>query len=110
MLANNGLAGNPSFDRKGFEFGVAFADLVNKNITIAGPSDNKNWLNAHLHLFKNKNPNYYEIYNASEGFFAIQDMNNSDDLLLGDKNALMVASRILAYGPEYTCEVKWSWF
>jgi len=26
--------------------------------------------------------NYYEIYNASEGFFAIQDRNNSSDLLL----------------------------
>lgn len=26
--------------------------------------------------------NYYEIYNASEGFFAIQDLNNSSDLLL----------------------------
>ena len=26
--------------------------------------------------------NYYEIYNASEGFFAIQDQNNSQDLLL----------------------------
>lgn len=25
---------------------------------------------------------YYETYNASEGFFAIQDQNNSDDLLL----------------------------
>ena len=25
---------------------------------------------------------YYEIYNASEGFFAIQDLNNSHDLLL----------------------------
>ncbi|GEJ31850.1 conserved hypothetical protein [Flavobacterium psychrophilum] len=25
---------------------------------------------------------YYEIYNASEGFFAIQDLNNSTDLLL----------------------------
>ncbi len=25
---------------------------------------------------------YYEIYNASEGFFAIQDVNNSEDLLL----------------------------
>ncbi len=25
---------------------------------------------------------YYEIYNASEGFFAIQDLNNSKDLLL----------------------------
>lgn len=26
--------------------------------------------------------NYYEIYNASEGFFAIQDQNNSNELLL----------------------------
>ncbi len=26
--------------------------------------------------------NYYEIYNASEGFFAIQDQNNSSELLL----------------------------
>ena len=29
----------------------------------------------------------------------------SEDLVIGDKNAVMVASRILAYGPEYTCEV-----
>jgi len=28
-----------------------------------------------------------------------------DDLVVGDKNAVMVAARILAYGPEYTCEV-----
>ena len=28
-----------------------------------------------------------------------------DDLILGDKNAVLVASRILAYGPEYTAEV-----
>ena len=28
-----------------------------------------------------------------------------DDLTIGDKNAVMVASRILAYGSEYTCEV-----
>ena len=28
-----------------------------------------------------------------------------NDLILGDKNALMVAARILAYGPEYTCQV-----
>jgi len=26
--------------------------------------------------------NYYEIYNASEGFFALQDQNNSDEMLL----------------------------
>jgi hypothetical protein len=30
---------------------------------------------------------------------------NSDDLIVGDKNAIMVAARILAYGPEYTVEV-----
>ena len=30
---------------------------------------------------------------------------NIDDLILGDKNAIMIASRILAYGPEYKCSV-----
>tara|TARA_Y100000401_G_scaffold93968_1_gene80347 strand:+ start:452 stop:1204 length:753 start_codon:yes stop_codon:yes gene_type:complete len=29
----------------------------------------------------------------------------SNDLVLGDKNAVMVAARILAYGPDYECEV-----
>tara|TARA_B100000287_G_scaffold417339_1_gene453013 strand:+ start:624 stop:1394 length:771 start_codon:yes stop_codon:yes gene_type:complete len=28
-----------------------------------------------------------------------------EDLLTGDKNAIMVASRILAYGPEYICNI-----
>jgi hypothetical protein len=27
---------------------------------------------------------------------------NYDDLLLGDKNAIMIAARVLGYGPEYT--------
>ena len=29
-----------------------------------------------------------------------------DDLVLGDKNAVMVAARVLAYGPEYECEIE----
>jgi GH3 auxin-responsive promoter len=33
-------------------------------------------------ILPNKNFKYYEIYNASEGFFAIQDRNNSSELLL----------------------------
>jgi hypothetical protein len=33
-------------------------------------------------LFPKDNFKYYEIYNASEGFFAIQDQNGSDELLL----------------------------
>jgi len=28
-----------------------------------------------------------------------------EDLIMGDKNAIMVAARILAYGPEYKCQV-----
>ena len=30
---------------------------------------------------------------------------NCDDLILGDKNAVMVAARVLAYGSDYNCEV-----
>ena len=30
----------------------------------------------------------------------------TDDLVLGDKNAIMVAARILAYGPEYQAEIE----
>ena len=33
-------------------------------------------------IFPSSGFQYYEIYNASEGFFAIQDLNNSNDLLL----------------------------
>jgi hypothetical protein len=33
-------------------------------------------------LFPKDDFKYYEIYNASEGFFAIQDLNNSSELLL----------------------------
>ena len=29
----------------------------------------------------------------------------TEDLILGDKNAVMVAARILAYGPDYECEI-----
>ena len=28
-----------------------------------------------------------------------------DDMVVGDKNAIMVAARILAYGPEYPCQI-----
>ena len=31
---------------------------------------------------------------------------STNDLILGDKNAVMVAARILAYGPEYSAEIQ----
>ena len=33
-------------------------------------------------LISNPNMNYYQMYNASEGFFAMQDRNNAKDMLL----------------------------
>jgi len=48
MIANNGLAGDPGFDRKGFEYGIALAQLQNLHITVAGPSNNKHFFNNHL--------------------------------------------------------------
>ena len=38
--------------------------------------------NQYKNLFPKDNFKYYEIYNASEGFFAIQDQNDSNELLL----------------------------
>ena len=48
MVANNGLAGDPGFDRKGFEYGIALAQLQNLHITVAGPLNNKHFFNNHL--------------------------------------------------------------
>lgn len=53
MLANNGLAGDAAYDRKGFGFGIALAALNGKKITIAGPSNNKHWFNSNLWAFRN---------------------------------------------------------
>jgi len=50
MLANNGLAGNPTFDRKGFSYGIGLAALNNLEITIAGPSSNMQFFNENLSL------------------------------------------------------------
>ena len=42
----------------------------------------KPYLNQYKKLIGKDDMRYYEIYNASEGFFAIQYENNSDELLL----------------------------
>lgn len=35
----------------------------------------------------------------------VEDGVKADDLLIGDKNAILIASRVLAYGPEYNVKV-----
>ena len=55
MVANNGLAGDNTFDRKGFGFGIGLAQLLDTTITIAGPSNNQNWFSANPWVFGVKN-------------------------------------------------------
>ncbi len=40
------------------------------------------YMNEFQRIIKSKNMHYYETYNASEGFFGIQDQQNSNDMLL----------------------------
>ena len=46
MVANNGLGGYGSHDRKGFELGIKTAMSRNLPITIVGPKNNQNWFDA----------------------------------------------------------------
>lgn len=50
MLANNGLAGDSGFDRKGFRYGIEAAKALNLPITIAGTPDNERFFDAHPDL------------------------------------------------------------
>jgi len=77
MIANNGLAGDSTFDRKGFTFGLGLAMLNNLEITIAGPSDNKQFFNAHLWMlnypklnlvFDTPNTKLLELYHQHDIF------------------------------------------
>ena len=77
MIANNGLAGNPTFDRKGFTYGLGLAMLNNLEITIAGPSNNKKFFNSHLWMlnypklnlvFDTPNSKLLELYHNHDIF------------------------------------------
>lgn len=77
MVANNGLGGDPHFDRKGFTYGLGLAMLNNLKITIAGPSSNKNFLNGHLWMlnypklnlvFDTHNEKLLELYHNHDVF------------------------------------------
>ena len=68
MIANNGLAGDSGFDRKGFRYGIEAARELDLPITIAGHTDNEKFFDIHIELLNYKkltlkltNPNDEEI-------------------------------------------------
>ena len=68
MIANNGLAGDSGFDRKGFRYGIEAAEELDIPITIAGHTDNQKFFEIHSELLQYKkltlkltNPNDEEM-------------------------------------------------
>lgn len=77
MVANNGLGGDPTYDRKGFTFGLGLAMMNDLEITIAGPSANKQFFNGHLWMlnypklnlvFDTPNSKLLELYHQHDIF------------------------------------------
>lgn len=69
-LANNGIGGNSTHDRKGFRFAIEAAQKLNLPITVAGPDNNMNFFNANPDLMEyskltilNDNPNEESVRN-----------------------------------------------
>jgi glycosyltransferase involved in cell wall biosynthesis len=54
MIANNGLAGDSGFDRKGFRYGIEAAEELNLPITIAGHPNNQKFFDIHSELLNYK--------------------------------------------------------
>jgi glycosyltransferase involved in cell wall biosynthesis len=52
MIANNGLAGDSGFDRKGFRYGIEAAKELNLPITIAGHPNNQKFFEVHKDLLE----------------------------------------------------------
>ena len=50
MIANNGLAGDSGFDRKGFRYGIEAAKELDLPITIAGHPNNEKFFDIHIEL------------------------------------------------------------
>ena len=51
-LANNGIGGDSSYDRKGFRYAIEAAKILNLPITIAGPENNRFFFEHHKDLLE----------------------------------------------------------
>jgi glycosyltransferase involved in cell wall biosynthesis len=87
MIANNGLAGDSGFDRKGFRYAIEAAKELDLPITIAGPENNK--------LFFEANPDLLEYEKLT-----LELTNPSDELTskLYKDHTIFVAPSMLEYG------------
>jgi autotransporter strand-loop-strand O-heptosyltransferase len=82
-VANNGIAHDKSYDRKGFSYAIHAAEKLNLPITIAGPENNK-------HFFKKFNSDYEKLtlkFNLNEQELLKEYQSHSIFLHLSDLEA-----------------------
>lgn len=87
MIANNGVAGDPTIDRKGFRYAIEAAKELDLPITIAGPENNIEFFKGHPDLLE---------YNG----LTLKLTNPKDDetLELYHNHSVFMAPSILEYG------------
>jgi autotransporter strand-loop-strand O-heptosyltransferase len=75
-VGNNGLIGDASFDRKGFSYAIEAANLLNMNITIAGPTNsNADFFKSNPDLIKDNVTIKYDLSdNALKSLYSTHDI------------------------------------
>jgi glycosyltransferase involved in cell wall biosynthesis len=87
MIANNGIAGDSTIDRKGFRYGVEAAKRLNLPITIAGPENNKAFFEGHKDLLE------YEKLTLK-----LTNPTDNETLKLYQDHTIFLAPSFLEYG------------
>lgn len=90
-LANNGFIGDQSHDRKGFRYAIEAAWKLNIPITVAGPSNNKNFFDANKDLL------------GYGGLTVLYDLNQEESVkLFSDHHIFLHPSELEAGHPNLT--------
>lgn len=78
IVGNNGMGGDPTFDRKGFRYAIEASEKLGIPITVVGPSDcNKQFFEHHSDLIKTNVTFKYDL-NEKE----LQETYSSHDILI----------------------------
>jgi glycosyltransferase involved in cell wall biosynthesis len=87
MIANNGLAGDSTIDRKGFRYGIEAAKMLDLPITIAGPENNEEFFKGHQDLL-----DYDKLT------LMLTNPSDNETLKLYHEHSIFLAPSFLEYG------------
>jgi len=87
MIANNGLAGDSTIDRKGFRYGIEAAKILDLPITIAGPENNEEFFKGHQDLL-----DYDKLT------LKLTNPTDNETLKLYQEHSIFLAPSFLEYG------------